>query len=61
MEDDDDQQSGPAVTTGSSERDSNHDRVEDDTSFQNQDLPFLVGSRVDEPVVVVTRGSGYPG
>ena len=47
MEDDDDQQGGPTVTSCSSERDPDHDRVEDDTSFQDQDLPFLVGARVD--------------
>lgn len=44
VEYDDDQKGGPAVATGSSERDTDHDRVEQDTGFQDQDLPLLVRS-----------------
>jgi hypothetical protein len=40
----DDQERGPAIPAGSSERHTDHDRVKEDTSLQDQDLPLLIGS-----------------
>ena len=52
MEDDDDQEGGPAITTRGSKGDADHDRVEQDTRLQNQDLPLLVRSGQMGVVVV---------